>query len=59
MKINLKKKSWILFILLILTILTFSVINTKKNLDAKSNQIEFLETNLNKKKCKLKMFMKS
>ena len=40
--------------LIFLTILTLAIINTKKNLDVKSNQIEFLENSLNKKKSQIK-----
>ena len=49
-----KKFSIIIFSLLIVIILILMAINTKKNLDTKSNQIEFLEKNLNKKKSQIK-----
>ena len=43
-----------IFSFLIVIILILIAINTKKNLDTKSNQIEFLEKNLNKKKSQIK-----
>ena len=51
---KLKNLIWLFLVFLILSILVLSVINTKKNLDIKSNQIEFLEKNLNKKKSQIK-----
>ena len=54
MFIKLKNLVWLFLVLLILAVLVLSVINTKKNLDIKSNQIEFLEKNLNKKKSQIK-----
>ena len=50
MKFNLKKLSWTILVLLILIFLSITIVNTKKNLNVKSNQIEFLEKNLKKKK---------
>ena len=49
-----KKLSWLFLSILIVIILILIVTNTKKNLDAKSNQIEFLEKNLKKKKSQIK-----
>ncbi len=54
MSLNVKKLSWLTLIILILIILTLIGTNTKRNLDNKSNQIEFLEKNLNKKKSQIK-----
>ena len=54
MFIKLKNLVWLFLVFLIIAILALSVINTKKNLDTKSNQIEFLEKNLNKKKSQIK-----
>ena len=54
MKTKLNKLLWLIFIILILIFLTLTAINTKNNLDAKSNQIEFLEKSLNKKKSQIK-----
>ena len=51
---KLKNLLWLFLIFLIFAILVLSAINTKKNLDIKSNQIEFLEKNLNKKKSQIK-----
>ena len=51
---KLKNLVWLFLVFIILAILALSVINTKKNLDIKSNQIEFLEKNLNKKKSQIK-----
>tara|TARA_B100000989_G_scaffold171454_1_gene128445 strand:- start:1108 stop:1485 length:378 start_codon:yes stop_codon:yes gene_type:complete len=53
MFIKLKNLVWLLLVFLILVILALSIINTKKNLDIKSNQIEFLKKNLNKKKSQI------
>ncbi len=54
MILNVKKILWLILTIFILITLIFVVINTKKNLDTKSNQIEFLEKNLNKKKSQIK-----
>ena len=54
MKKYLKKIIIYSITLIFLTILTLAIINTKKNLDVKSNQIEFLENSLNKKKSQIK-----
>ena len=54
MILNVKKILWLILTIFILITLIFFLINTKKNLDTKSNQIEFLEKNLNKKKSQIK-----
>ena len=54
MSLKVKKLSFLILSILILIIITLVTINTKKNLDTKSNQIEFLEKNLNKKKSQIK-----
>ena len=54
MKKYLKKIIIYSITLIILIILSLAIINTKNNLDVKSNQIEFLENSLNKKKSQIK-----
>ena len=50
----LKKIIIFLITLIVLVFFTLTIINTKNNLDVKSNQIEFLENSLNKKKSQIK-----
>ena len=50
----LKKIVVYLISLIVLVFFILTIINTKNNLDVKSNQIEFLENSLNKKKSQIK-----